>query len=165
MSSAADAVQLLTGSGEVFSSARDPAFSTWLVSATPAPVASIPAPRSPSGDRLAAARKAPTGTRNSVCSMSQPESTPGILSAKNSAPASTPDTPSTHGEVVTSSAAGRSSQPNAPASPTPNTVRYTRMPASQASRMPIANRWASDMADSPGFGIGDRLTLAGPSIG
>src|SRR3546814_16072161 len=33
-----------------------------------------------------------------VCSRSQPLSTPGILSAKNSAIASTPDTPSTHGE-------------------------------------------------------------------
>src|SRR3546814_5981005 len=58
----------------------------------------MPAPRSPSGDSVAAARNAPAGTRSSVCSRSQPLSTPGILSAKNSAIASTPDTPSTHGE-------------------------------------------------------------------
>ena len=87
---------MLTGSGEVLSSAREPALSTWLVSATPAPVASAPAPSWPSGDSVAAARNAPAGTRSRVCSRSQPESTPGILSAKNSAAASAPDTPSTH---------------------------------------------------------------------
>src|SRR5690606_20217338 len=42
-SSELDAARLLTGSGEVLSMARDPALSTWLASATPAPVASIPA--------------------------------------------------------------------------------------------------------------------------
>src|SRR6188474_3505674 len=43
-SSVTDAVQLLTGSGEVLSKARELALMTWLVSATPAPVASMPAP-------------------------------------------------------------------------------------------------------------------------
>ena len=38
-SSVTEAVQLLTGSGEVLSSARDPALSAWLAKATPAPVA------------------------------------------------------------------------------------------------------------------------------
>ena len=38
-SSPSDAVQLLTGSGEVLINAREPAFSTWLARATPAPVA------------------------------------------------------------------------------------------------------------------------------
>src|SRR4249919_2786778 len=164
-SSAAEAVQLLTGSGDVFSSAREPAFSTWLVSATPAPVASIPAPRLPSGESVAAARNAPTGTRSSVCSKSHPESTPGILSAKNSAPASTPDTPSTQGDCATCSAGGRSSHPSMPARPRPKTVRYTRMPASQASRMPMAKSWASVMDVPSRVGRIWRLTLPDPSIG
>src|SRR5690606_39273775 len=43
-SSPTEAVQLLTGSGEVLSSAREPDLSRWLASATPAPVASMPAP-------------------------------------------------------------------------------------------------------------------------
>src|SRR3546814_8547638 len=51
-SSVNEAVQLLTGSGEVFIIARAPLLSRWLVSATPAPVASMPAPRSPSGDSV-----------------------------------------------------------------------------------------------------------------
>src|SRR5690606_15343903 len=122
-SSPSEAVQLLTGSGEVLSSARDPAFNAWLPSAMPAPVASMPAPSSPSGEIAAAARKAPTGTRSSVCSRSDTESTPGILSVKNSTSASAPDTPITHGDCATASAGGRSSQPNQPATPTPNTVR------------------------------------------
>src|SRR3546814_18950046 len=57
-SSVNEAVQLLTGSGEVFIIARAPLLSRWLVSATPAPVASMPAPRSPSGASVAAARNA-----------------------------------------------------------------------------------------------------------
>src|SRR5690606_32544657 len=105
-SSEVDAAQLLTGSGDTLSMAREPDLSRWLDRATPAPAASMPAPSSPSGDRAAAARKAPAGTRARVCSRSQAESTPGILSARNSASASAPDTPSTHGEVVTCSASG-----------------------------------------------------------
>src|SRR5690606_6707843 len=122
-SSVAEAVQLLTGSGEVLSRARDPAFTAWLVRATPAPAAIMPAPSSPSGESAAAARKAPAGTRARVWTRSQAESMPGILSARNSVSASAPDTPSTQGEVVACSAGGRSSQPSAPAMPTPNTVR------------------------------------------
>ena len=122
-SSPSDAVQLLTGSGEVLINAREPAFSTWLARATPAPVASMPAPSSPSGEIAAAARNAPTGTRNSVCNRSDAESTPGILSVKNSTSASAPDTPITHGDCAIPSAGGRSSQPNQPATPMPNTVR------------------------------------------
>ena len=140
-SSVMEAVQLLTGSGEVLSSAREPALMKWLVRATPAPVASMPVPSSPSGDIAAAARNAPTGIRSTVCNRSHTESTPGILSAKNSAAASTPEVPSTHADCVACSASGRSSQPSIPASPTPNTVRYTRMPASHASSTPMANRW------------------------
>src|SRR5690606_24687308 len=122
-SSPAEAIQLLSGSGDVLITARDPALSTWLPRATAAPVNMAPVPRSPSGDRVAAARKAPAGTRASVLSRSHAESTPGILSAKNSIAARGPHTPITQGEAVGSSACGRSSQPRYPAMPTPNTVR------------------------------------------
>ncbi|CTP88261.1 hypothetical protein XTPLMG728_1845 [Xanthomonas translucens pv. poae] len=122
-SSLSEAIQLLAGSGEVFSKAREPAFKTWLVSATPAPVASAPAPRWPSWDSVAAARNAPAGIRVRVCSRSQAESTPGILSAKNSARASVPEVPSTHHDSVACSAGGNCSQPHRPARPSPNTVR------------------------------------------
>ena len=121
--SASEATQLLAGSGEVLSSAREPAFRVWLVRAMPAPAASAPAPSWPSGDSVAAARKAPAGTRARVCSRSQAESTPGILSAKNSASASAPEVPSTHQDCVACSAGGSSTQPSTPARPTPNTVR------------------------------------------
>src|SRR5690606_12912925 len=56
-----------------------------------------------------------------------------------------PEVPSTHHDWVTCRAGGRSSQPNAPARPSPNTVRYTRIPAIHANRIPITKRCASDM--------------------
>ncbi len=149
VSSAAEATQLLAGSGEVLSSARVPDLSPWLASATPAPAASTEGLSSPLGDSVAAARNAPAGTRATVWMRSQAESTPGILSATNSVTASAADVPSTHQDSVACRAGGSSTQPSRPARPTPNTVRYTRMPASQASRMPITNRWASVMTGAP----------------
>ena len=136
---------MLTGSGEVFISAREPLFNTWLVIAMPAPAASAVPESWPSEESVAAARKAPAGTRARVCNRSQPESTPGILSAKNSVIASAPEVPSTHHDSVTCRAGGRSSQPKAPAKPTPNTVRYTRIPAIHANRIPITKICASDI--------------------
>ena len=65
-------------------------------------------------------------------------STPGILSATNSIRASTAQVPITHGDDVACSAGGNAIQPSAPARPMPNTVRYTRMPASHARVRPRA---------------------------
>src|SRR3972149_3433439 len=84
ISSVMEAVQLVNGSGDVLMSTRVPALVKWLTVAREPPTRnaanSAAGPTSPTA-RIA--RIAPAGIRMKVCKVSQPVSTPGVLSAKS----------------------------------------------------------------------------------
>jgi hypothetical protein len=100
----------------------------------------------PSAPSAAAARAAPAGMRITLCIRSQSESTPGILSAKNSTHSSTPLAISRAGCCKTARPGGSAIQPACPAAPTRNTTAYRRKPLAQPSAAASASRLGRSMA-------------------
>src|SRR5207248_9919001 len=111
-SSANDAAQLENGSGDVLMTARPPAFAKWLPAASVPPkiAAAIIVADDESPNTLAASA-APAGMRTSVWTRSHSESTPGILSAKNSTKHMKPDAANTYGCESICNPPGRSTHP------------------------------------------------------
>ena len=97
-SSPKDAVQFENGSGDVLMTARLPALARWLPAASVPPrIAAASIDADDESPNTPAASAAPAGMRTKVCTMSHSESTPGILSAKNSTKHMKPDAASTNG--------------------------------------------------------------------
>ena len=120
-SSARLSTMLLAGSGEVLTAIRVPALTRWLSSAVEPPTAPAASSGSePLWPASSAATTAPATGRITVCTVSQTESTYGILSATASHRKSTPATISTSGRC---NAAGTSSvTPVAPSRPKSRTT-------------------------------------------
>jgi hypothetical protein len=111
-SSVSDAVQFENGSGDVLITARLPAFVKWLPAASVPPrIAAVSIIADDESPNTPAASAAPAGMRMSVCTTSHSESTPGILSAKNSTKHMKPDAASTSGCASIASPDGRSIHP------------------------------------------------------
>ena len=118
ISSAIDAVQLLTGSGEVLMTIRLPDLTRCEVAATlPPTIAAASIMAGSASPTAPAASIAPAGKRIKVCSVSQTVSTPGILSAPNSTIYIRPAAPITNGFSRMASSAGRAILPDAPPRP------------------------------------------------
>ena len=98
-----------------------------------------------SAPKTPAASAAPAGMRSTLWNMSHSESTPGILSAKNSVNSRPPLAISMTGCSSTCRPPGRSIQPRAPSAPTTNTTRYSRKPLAQPSAAARASRLAMSM--------------------
>src|SRR5262245_31716878 len=108
MSSTIEANQLLKGSGDVLINTRVPAFvacdaALKLPPKSPAAIdmAGFTSPTAP------AASSAPAGIRMNVCSASHAESTPGVLSAKNSTQYMNTAAAITSGSCTTTSVSGK----------------------------------------------------------
>ncbi len=135
-SSAKDAVQFVTGSGDVFIAARPPAFMKCVPAVIVPP--SSAAANAQAGPSVAlmtpAASSAPAGMRMKVCTTSQTVSTAGILSAKNSIKSMKPVLPSTSGCESNSKLFGalQSNQWKCPVRPIRNNTAYRRMPLAHA---------------------------------
>ena len=111
-SSPSDADQFENGSGDVLINARLPAFAKWLPAASDPPtMAAASVAAALESPNTLAASAAPAGMRMNVCTKSHTESTPGILSAKNSTQNMNPDAMSTHGCASVARPPGRSTQP------------------------------------------------------
>src|SRR5439155_27364108 len=155
-STPSEAAQLENGSGDVLMTARPPAFTKWLPAASVPPniAAAIIVADDESPNTLAASA-APAGMRTNVCTRSHSESTPGILSAKNSTKHMKPDAASTYGCASTLSPPGKSTQPRKPAPPTMNNTAYKRNPlahpidAASAINCQVSNELSAFMTLAP----------------
>ena len=122
-SSANDAVQLLSGSGERLIELRAPAFAKCAPAATAPPRIAAAAVTAPGLSLNAIVTSAaPAGMRMKVCTASQTLSIQGTLSAKNSTASMRPLAPSTSGCDSSARLPGRSIQPIRPASPHRNST-------------------------------------------
>ena len=133
-SSIRDAPTLLNGSGDVLMAARVVALAVKLVAASVPPRSAATKAMAPlSALKTLAASAAPAGIRMTLCTTSHSESSPGILSAKNSINTMKPLAPSTTGLANKCKPCGRLTQPINPANPVSKTTRYRRMPLAQPS--------------------------------
>ena len=118
---------LLTGSGEVLTSARAPALPAWAMNAPPPPARKAATCHTGSpGSTIASASSAPPSGRIALLMPSHRLSMKAILSAKNSNAAAAPEITSTQGLASTSSAAswsGSAIQPSRIAQPVTKVTR------------------------------------------
>ena len=134
---------MVKGSGDVLMAARVVALAAKLVAASvPPSSAATKAIAPPSALKTLPASAAPAGMRMTLCTTSHNESSPGILSAKNSMNTMKPLTASTTGLASTCKPCGKLTQPIKPANPVSNTTRYRRMPLAQPSAPAKAISWA-----------------------
>ncbi len=147
---------LLTGSGEVLTAIRVPAFTRWLASAVPPPIRpAVMSDSEPLCPASSAPTQAPATGRITVCAVSHTESTYGILSATASQTNSTPAAISTSGRCR---AEGTSSlSPVAPNTPSSSTTAYALMPLAQ----PLVNTMGS--TDTDAIVTSARPGVVGPS--
>ena len=129
-------IQFVNGSGLAFATARVPAFPKWeLAASDPPSSATRPSTVGLASPRVATAMSAPPIGLIAVCTVSQTESSHGILSAKNSTIYITIAAAITMSLSNTLNCGGSDTQSNRLASPRMATVAYRLMPA--ANEKPI----------------------------